>query len=257
VVPREERRERPVLRGQSAGDPCLSSVNQARTFTDNDGGVTTLTRPSGPLELRMCVPVRRRRCPRHPRCRASRAPPARFRPIGSDARTGLLVNRYYDPGRGQFLSVDPLVDETDQPYVYTGGDPVSDTDPSGLDDGDDGDGDASTPLIEELAARALAVARDAALGADDPIGKAAAEIPTGDPATGENLPLDTSTSVDLEIESGAADEVCPLAEGSTDEAARVQEAAEGEGIHGPFRHATRYVDSQTVVDDGEIDRQDD
>ncbi len=42
-----------------------------------------------------------------------------------------LIGRYYDPSTGQFLSVDPLVDETDQPYAYTGGDPVNGTDPSG------------------------------------------------------------------------------------------------------------------------------
>ena len=30
------------------------------------------------------------------------------------------VGRYYDPATGQFLSVDPLVDETGQPYAYAG-----------------------------------------------------------------------------------------------------------------------------------------
>lgn len=42
------------------------------------------------------------------------------------------VGRYYDPATGQFLSVDPLVDETGQPYAYTGDDPVNGVDPSGL-----------------------------------------------------------------------------------------------------------------------------
>jgi RHS repeat-associated protein len=48
--------------------------------------------------------------------------------------TGLiyLVNRYYDPSTGQFLSVDPDVDQTDQPYAYATGNPVSETDPTGL-----------------------------------------------------------------------------------------------------------------------------
>ncbi|MCL5446426.1 MAG: RHS repeat-associated core domain-containing protein [Actinobacteria bacterium] len=48
--------------------------------------------------------------------------------------TGLiyLVNRYYDPSTGQFLSVDPLVSITDQPYQYVGGDPINGSDPSGL-----------------------------------------------------------------------------------------------------------------------------
>ncbi|MCL5446236.1 MAG: RHS repeat-associated core domain-containing protein, partial [Actinobacteria bacterium] len=48
--------------------------------------------------------------------------------------TGLiyLVNRYYDPSTGQFLSVDPLVGVTDQPYQYVGGDPINNEDPNGL-----------------------------------------------------------------------------------------------------------------------------
>jgi len=48
--------------------------------------------------------------------------------------TGLvyLLNRYYDPATGQFLSIDPLVDETGQPYSYTGGDPVNGGDPTGM-----------------------------------------------------------------------------------------------------------------------------
>jgi len=48
--------------------------------------------------------------------------------------TGLiyLVRRYYDPATSQFLSVDPLVNETGTPYAFTGGDPVNGTDSSGL-----------------------------------------------------------------------------------------------------------------------------
>lgn len=48
--------------------------------------------------------------------------------------TGLiyLISRYYDPQTGQFASVDPDVDQTGQPYAYTGGDPVVQSDPSGL-----------------------------------------------------------------------------------------------------------------------------
>jgi uncharacterized protein RhaS with RHS repeats len=43
-----------------------------------------------------------------------------------------LVDRYYDPATDQFLSVDPLVAETGQPYAYTADDPVNGTDPLGL-----------------------------------------------------------------------------------------------------------------------------
>ena len=36
-----------------------------------------------------------------------------------------LVGRYYDPATGEFVNVDPLVDQTGQPYGYTGDDPVN------------------------------------------------------------------------------------------------------------------------------------
>jgi RHS repeat-associated protein len=42
------------------------------------------------------------------------------------------VYRYYDPATGQFISSDPLVDVTGQPYAYVGGDPVNEVDPLGL-----------------------------------------------------------------------------------------------------------------------------
>lgn len=43
-----------------------------------------------------------------------------------------LVNRYYDPATDQFLSVDPAVADTGQPYAFTGDDPLNVTDPLGL-----------------------------------------------------------------------------------------------------------------------------
>ncbi len=45
---------------------------------------------------------------------------------------GYRVGRYYDPTTGQFLTVDPLVDQTDAPYAYVAGDPVNEIDPFGL-----------------------------------------------------------------------------------------------------------------------------
>ena len=44
-----------------------------------------------------------------------------------DSSTGLyyLINRYYDPSTAQFLSIDPLVASTGQPYQYAGDDPVN------------------------------------------------------------------------------------------------------------------------------------
>jgi hypothetical protein len=43
-----------------------------------------------------------------------------------------LIGRYYDPGTGQFLNVDPMVAETGQPYAYAEDDPVDSADPTGL-----------------------------------------------------------------------------------------------------------------------------
>ncbi|MHB8329000.1 MAG: RHS repeat-associated core domain-containing protein [Acidimicrobiales bacterium] len=42
------------------------------------------------------------------------------------------IHRYYDPATGQFISSDPLVDLTGQPYAYAGDNPVNATDPLGL-----------------------------------------------------------------------------------------------------------------------------
>jgi RHS repeat-associated protein len=52
------------------------------------------------------------------------------------AETGLIYMRarYYDPQTRQFLTRDPLVALTRQPYLYANGNPVNFTDPSGLDD---------------------------------------------------------------------------------------------------------------------------
>jgi RHS repeat-associated protein len=48
--------------------------------------------------------------------------------------TGLinLINRYYGPTTGQFLSVDPAVSLTQAPYSYANDDPVNEADPLGL-----------------------------------------------------------------------------------------------------------------------------
>ncbi len=50
-----------------------------------------------------------------------------------DAESGLyyLQARYYDPSTGQFMSVDPALSVTGQPYSYADGDPVNLADPTG------------------------------------------------------------------------------------------------------------------------------
>ncbi|HWO67781.1 MAG TPA: RHS repeat-associated core domain-containing protein, partial [Umezawaea sp.] len=52
----------------------------------------------------------------------------------TDAETGFvyLRARYYDPATALFLTVDPKVNDTGTPYIYVGGDPLNDVDPSGL-----------------------------------------------------------------------------------------------------------------------------
>jgi RHS repeat-associated protein len=63
----------------------------------------------------------------------SKATPFGFQGSYTDV-TGLiyLINRYYDPSTSQFLSIDPDVAETGQPYAYTADDPLNATDPMGL-----------------------------------------------------------------------------------------------------------------------------
>jgi RHS repeat-associated protein len=52
----------------------------------------------------------------------------------ADAETGLvyLQQRYYDPGTGLFLTIDPDLAATGQPYAYVSDDPLNDIDPLGL-----------------------------------------------------------------------------------------------------------------------------
>jgi RHS repeat-associated protein len=58
----------------------------------------------------------------------------------TDPDSGLvyLRARDYDPSTGQFLTVDPAVDTTGQPYAYVANDPLTLTDPTGLCVGMDG-----------------------------------------------------------------------------------------------------------------------
>ena len=51
----------------------------------------------------------------------------------ADPTTGLIYlrARWYDPTTGQFMSRDPALGATEQPYAYAGNDPVNFTDPTG------------------------------------------------------------------------------------------------------------------------------
>jgi RHS repeat-associated protein len=63
----------------------------------------------------------------------SKVTPFGFQGSYSDP-TGLIysINRYYDPTTDQFLSVDPDVATTDQPYAFTDDNPLNAEDPLGL-----------------------------------------------------------------------------------------------------------------------------
>jgi hypothetical protein len=67
------------------------------------------------------------------------------------------VNRYYDPTTDQFLSVDPDVAETGQPYAFTGDDPLNASDPLGLDKVCEGDCES---LSEQLIGTAAQTERE-------------------------------------------------------------------------------------------------
>ena len=58
---------------------------------------------------------------------------------GVDPNTGLIYMRarWYDPGTGQFLSVDPVVAQTGQAYSYAGDNPTDYVDIGGLDPSSD------------------------------------------------------------------------------------------------------------------------
>ncbi|HVA05777.1 MAG TPA: RHS repeat-associated core domain-containing protein [Acidimicrobiales bacterium] len=57
---------------------------------------------------------------------------SRHRSLRSRRFCSYTIGRYYDPATGQFLSVDPLADQTRQAYAYTRDNPVNAVDPLGF-----------------------------------------------------------------------------------------------------------------------------
>ncbi len=86
----------------------------------------------------------------------------------TDPSTGLvhLRARDYDPKTGQFLTVDPAVDSTRQPYAYTGNSPVGRTDPTGLFFWDDIAREYDN-FRQDLAAAGMGMISEATGGASD------------------------------------------------------------------------------------------
>src|SRR5690606_22100067 len=60
--------------------------------------------------------------------------PYKFNGKEMDRETGMYYYgaRYYDPRISIFISVDPLAEQTMEPYLYTGNNPIMFTDPTGM-----------------------------------------------------------------------------------------------------------------------------
>ena len=92
--------------------------------------------------------------------------PYKFNGKEMDKETGMYYYgaRYYDPRISIFVSVDPLAEQTMEPYLYTGNNPIMFTDPTGMSKEVSGDGGGwldrlwnktksifkSTPKYEEI-----------------------------------------------------------------------------------------------------------
>jgi len=117
----------------------------------------------------------------------------------TDQETGYqyLQARYYDPSTGQFLSVDPAVSQTGEPYGYAGGNPLNAADPTGLSWWNPFSWTKKTWLVIGVAALAvtvLAVVTITTGGGDLAVAGAAADAA---PAVGEDIALAaTETAVD-------------------------------------------------------------
>ena len=59
-------------------------------------------------------------------------PPSRAARRSRTRRARCAVHRYYDPATDQFITVDPALATTGQPYAFAGNNPINATDPLGL-----------------------------------------------------------------------------------------------------------------------------
>lgn len=113
----------------------------------------------------------------------------------TDGESGLqyLRARYYDAVAGQFISRDPLLDETRQAYAYAHGDVLNGSDPSGLCDWWDGLCKAREAAAS--VAQALAGAADRAHSAAVGIGEMATGAATGAVGDAHDYLIDTQSDL--------------------------------------------------------------
>lgn len=142
----------------------------------------------------------------------------------TDGESGLqyLRARYYDPSTMQFLTVDPLVGFTGEPYSYTANDPLNGTDPGGLDPCAGTANELLAAICPGSAGASFGQGVSApeegglgATGAEDVSGLAPGEALTGAagavPTSEEFDRMPGSLSRELEQESGEQ-ETCPAVE---------------------------------------------
>jgi RHS repeat-associated protein len=99
----------------------------------NHQGSVTTTVTGGVVSTRAYAPYGGRRGP----LPVERPTSTGFVGQREDVSSGLsyLNARYHDPVTGSFVSVDPLVAKTGEPYLYASGNPITLSDPTGLEPG--------------------------------------------------------------------------------------------------------------------------
>jgi RHS repeat-associated protein len=104
--------------------------NRLSWLLGNHQGSLTTTVTGGVVSTRAYAPYGGRRGP----LPVERPTSTGFVGQREDTSSGLsyLNARYHDPVTGSFVSVDPLVAKTGEPYLYASGNPITLSDPSGL-----------------------------------------------------------------------------------------------------------------------------
>jgi uncharacterized protein RhaS with RHS repeats len=179
------------------------------------------------------------------------------------AESRSVVDRYYDPDTGQFLTVDPDVGETGQPYAYAGGDPANGSDPTGasfwgtladtFDPWSQGNYFYQHPAVGQVAMIAISAAQ---LGLD-PISDAVSSFSLGTSLAeeGEVAGVDASEMAasddDFLSAEGEADDLITLYHGSVDNFSDISaNGLDPEG--GPTWVTTEEASAQNAIGPGRV-----
>jgi RHS repeat-associated protein len=152
----------------------------------------------------------------------------------TDPQTGLMYMRarYYDPTTASFISLDPLHDLTQEPYGYASNNPVSDSDPTGADDGDPDESPTSV---------------FGGTGTDS------GNYPNGDIDGGENTGLQPGEpSYDPDESSTTGDPADPTTDGEDEPPSCLSVTNDGLPVHSTLREAERGIDAAEVQANGDL-----